>query len=147
MARAAVASKAKSHPPAQSKGESAELLTDVKAFASQLGLDSGEHAFDDFAPQQSKQKLAASKRKHVEADLGDEEDEDEGNKAAASKKKRSKSESGASKASNGQVKETAAAGAGPVIPPVSDGMAAVIKERTWNTGVGPRPGHIPFSDP
>lgn len=117
--------------------ESKELLSEVQAFASQLGLGGGEHAFDDFAPKQSKEKLqSAPKRKRAQEDESADSDVDD---AAADAKpeprgKRKKRD----KAAAANVGTTGTDG--PFIPPVSEEMAAAIKERTWNSGVGPRPG-------
>jgi hypothetical protein len=146
MAKKVTASAAKGQPAAD---ESQELLSEVKAFASQLGLAGGDHAFDDFAPQQSKQKLATPKRKHSEPPQDPAEIKDgnkSSSKSAGPEWKRSKADKLTEKPTD---KTNTAGTAGSkgvtqegaqVVPPISDAMAAAIKERTWNTGVGPRPG-------
>lgn len=120
--------------------ESPELQAEVRAFASQLGLASGgaDHAFDDFAPQQAKEKLPGKKGKP--AQLAEDDEVDGGNEHGTTSPATSKKHSGARKA--------AAAGAGQqaaqpsVIPPVSDAMAEAIRTRGWREGVGPRPGKL-----
>lgn len=132
--------------------EPPELHAEVRAFASQLGLGGAgglEHAFDDFAPKQAKQKLGkASKRKADALDEADEEaggggaGDGSGDPAAAAKaakaaaRKQRTADKAAAKGRGKQPVEQPAS----VIPPVSDAMAAAIKERQWNVGAGPRPG-------
>lgn len=124
--------------------DSKELLTEVQAFASQLGLGGGDHAFDDFAPQ-SKQKLtAAHKRKRTQPD-NDSASDGDASAEPARRGKRAKADKATAAGKGRQVAANAAKvanGSGPIIPPVSDDMAAAIKERTWNFGVGPRPGAV-----
>jgi hypothetical protein len=120
--------------------ESPELQAEVRAFASQLGLASGgaDHAFDDFAPQQAKEKLLSKKTKSAQP--AEDDETDGGDEAVTTSPSAGKKHSGARKAA-------AAAGAGQaaqpsVIPPVSDAMAEAIRTRGWREGVGPRPGKL-----
>ena len=120
--------------------ESPALQAEVRAFASQLGLASGgaDHAFDDFAPQQAKEKLLTKKGKSAQP--AEDDETDGGDEAVTAALAAGKKHSGARKAA-------AAAGAGQaaqpsVIPPVSDAMAEAIRTRGWREGVGPRPGKL-----
>lgn len=121
--------------------ESPQLQAEVAAFASQLGLGGGgggggaDHAFEDFAPQQARQQLgAASKRKASAAAADGDVDEPGAEPAAAPAAKKRRGKPPGAAAGVGQQAEQ------PFVPPVSDAMAAAIREREWNAGVGPRPG-------
>jgi hypothetical protein len=117
--------------------ESPALQAEVRAFASQLGLASGgaDHAFDDFAPQQAKDKLPSKKGKSAQPADDDGVDGGDVPAPAAGRK-----HSGTRKAAAAVAGQQAAQPS--VIPPVSDAMAEAIRTRGWREGVGPRPGKL-----
>ncbi len=141
--------KKKSMETVADAAEPPELAAEVRALAAQLGLGAAgglEHAFDDFAPKQAKQKLGkASKRKADALDEAEELDSGSGGAdgdAAAAKaaKVAVRKQRAADKAAAAGARGKQADQAASVVPPVSDAMAAAIKERQWNLGAGPRPG-------
>jgi hypothetical protein len=116
----------------------AALLSEVKAFASQLGLGGSGAAFeyDDFAPDRATARLSAQeesggkqKKKKKGADVEeqeeDEDDEEEEEQRQKGKKHGGKQASAAAAAADG-------APAAAVIDPVA--------ERGWQDSVGARPG-------
>ena len=124
--------------------EPPELRNEVAAFAAQLGLSAAgaaDHAFDDFAPQKAQNSAAKpGKRKvaAVEADAAVDTDEDAPPAKPATKKQKQQTERIGRTGKGAKAPQEPADAA--VIPPVSDSVAAAMKERGWNTGVGPRPG-------
>ncbi|KAL6757303.1 CBF/Mak21 family-domain-containing protein [Haematococcus lacustris] len=103
-------------PPGSSE-DAAQLLKEVAAYASELGLGTGvgiADAFDDFAPHKAKQPLStAAKVKLSESE----------------RKPVAETAAGGGKQSSQQARN--------VSPPAEVNQAP---EREWNFGVGPRPG-------
>jgi len=118
----------------ENKKDVEEIKSDVAAFAAQLGLaGSGEAGFDDsdFRPQKAQEKLAnGSKSKpqnkdkaHIRRSKDDDREGDAPTKITAARRGYSE------KAQDRR--------------DVDGEMDERLKERTWNFGVGPRPGESP----
>jgi len=107
--------KKKGAVPPQSASEDAALASDVAAFASQLGLaGAGGGEFDDFRPERAQQRLG---------------------EAPAEPRKRSTNKFK-------PVEEAPEEPAPQWQPALDPELEAAIKERTWNEGVGERPGAV-----
>lgn len=124
------------------------LKQDVLAFASSLGFASaggsgGNDAFDDFAPERAKQRINSG------AKASTRQGQPEGSKANGRARDRKTGPGGKAKedgVAKGKAGSGDSAGGGDKNKSDDDKPAHKryvdprVKERTWNTGAGPRPG-------
>ncbi len=117
-----------------------EIKADVAAFAAQLGLaaDGAEAGFDDtdFRPQKAKETVGDTRKQSKQQDHSVNREGRPGERKYDASSKAVGPRQG--KGVNAQDRSLAIGG---------EEVDARIKERTWNTGVGPRPGENPMASP